>query len=63
MDIVEFNNKSDTLTEKYAPSTVKEIIGAKRQVYALVEWIKKYNVNAKINLQKQNSKKTGKKST
>jgi hypothetical protein len=61
MDIVEFNNKSDTLTEKYAPSTVKEIIGAKRQVYALVEWIKKYNVNAKINLQKQNSKKTGKK--
>jgi hypothetical protein len=61
MDIVEFNKESDTLTEKYAPSNINEIIGAKRQVHALAEWIKKYNISAKINLQKHNNKKSGKK--
>lgn len=61
MDIVTFDKNSEILTEKYAPSNIKEIIGAKRQVYALVEWLKLYNKNASMNLQKQNNKKNGKK--
>lgn len=59
MNIVEFDKESSTLTEKYAPTNIKEIIGSKRQVYALVEWLKNYTINAKINLKKQNSKKSG----
>jgi hypothetical protein len=61
MDIVEFNKDSNILTEKYAPTNLKEIIGTKKQIYALVEWLKKYNQNAKINIQKHNNKKSGKK--
>ena len=61
MDILTFNQKTNSLIEKYSPITIKDIIGSKRQVYALKEWIKKYNKNAKINLQKQSNKKPGKK--
>jgi hypothetical protein len=61
MDIVKFDTNTNILTEKYAPSDIKNIIGAEKQVRDLTEWLKKYNDNANINLQKQNNKKTGKK--
>jgi hypothetical protein len=61
MDIIKFNKHSDILTEKYAPTQIKDIIGAKRQVYALIEWLKKYSYNASANLKKKNNKKNGKK--
>lgn len=61
MDIITFNKDSNILTEKYAPTKIKEIIGSKRQVYAIVDWLKKFRGNAKMNLQKQNNKKKGKK--
>ena len=61
MDIISFNNNSSVLTEKYAPTKITDIIGAKRQVYAIVDWLKKYKNNSAINLNKINSKKNGKK--
>ncbi len=61
MDIIKFNRNSNILTEKYAPTNVKEIIGCKKQVYALMHWLKKYNAMAGENLKRQNTKKTGKK--
>ena len=61
MDIIKFNNKSHTLTEKYAPKKISEIIGAKKQIYMLVDWLNKYEMNAKLIIKKQNTKKIGKK--
>lgn len=61
MDIVEFKGNSSTLFDKYAPKNIKDIIGCRKQVYALVDWLKHYETNAKCNLKLQHSKKTGKK--
>lgn len=63
MDIVEFKLKqnADNLFEKYAPTNISEIIGCKKQVYALVEWLKNYRTNARKNLTLQENKKNGKK--
>ena len=61
MNIISFNKNSESLTEKYAPTNINEIIGARRQVYALVDWLKKYNMNAEANTPKT-IKKVGKKS-
>jgi broad-specificity NMP kinase len=62
MDIIKFNNKSHTLTEKYAPEKISDIIGAKKQINMLVDWLDNYNINAKLNIKKQKTKKVGKKS-
>jgi hypothetical protein len=59
MNIVEFNKKTDILTEKYAPNKINNIIGAKRQVALLIDWLNNYTKNATMNLEKK--KKTGKK--
>jgi hypothetical protein len=61
MDIIQFNNKSDILLEKYAPKNINDIIGSKRQISFLMDWLNKYNTNAKDNLKKMNSKKNGRK--
>lgn len=61
MDIVEFKNDTYTLFDKYAPKIINDIIGCRKQVYALVDWLKNYENNAKINLKLQLSKKNGKK--
>jgi len=61
MDIVEFKKNTYTLFDKYAPKKIKDIIGCRKQVYALVEWLKNYENNAKANLKLQHSKKNGKK--
>ncbi|VBB18088.1 replication factor C large subunit [Yasminevirus sp. GU-2018] len=61
MDILEFKKDPDTLFDKYAPKNIREIIGCKKQVYALVDWLKKYEANAFANLKAQASKKNGKK--
>lgn len=61
MDIIKFDEISDNLMEKYAPINIKQIIGAERQLKALVIWLKKYEKNAIENLKKQNNKKIGKK--
>ena len=61
MDIIEFKKETFTLFDKYAPKNIKDIIGCKKQVYALVDWLKHYETNAKSNLQLQFSKKKGKK--
>lgn len=53
MDIITFNKDSNILTEKYAPTNIKEIIGAERQVYAIVNWLKSFRANAKISLERQ----------
>lgn len=62
MDIIELNNKSISLAEKYAPKKIKDIIGSKIQVNALVSWLEDYEKNARINLKKLSLKQTGKKS-
>lgn len=61
MEIIKFNKNSDNLIEKYAPVNIKDIIGAKRQKYAIVEWLKKYDDNARIHFRKQEDKKNIKK--
>jgi DNA polymerase III delta prime subunit len=61
MDILEFKKNTNTLFDKYAPKQIKDIIGCRKQVYALVEWLKNYENNAKTNLKLQYSKKNGKK--
>jgi hypothetical protein len=57
MDIIEFNKKSKNLVEKYAPTTIEDIIGARRQVVELESWLFRYNMNARKNLAKQDTKK------
>lgn len=57
MNIIKLNIESNILTEKYAPSNSKEIIGCKKQKYAIIDWLKKYRTNAKLNLIKNNNKK------
>ncbi len=67
MDIITFNNESNILIEKYAPTKISEVIGSKKQIYELVEWLKKYKHIAHQNLQKiiekekEKEKKSGKK--
>lgn len=61
MDIVNFKQNADNLFEKYAPTQINEIIGCKKQVYALIEWLKNYKINAKKNIALQENKKNGKK--
>lgn len=57
MDIVEFNKDSTNLVEKYAPISKDDIIGTQRQVHALESWLKKYEINARINLAKHDNNK------
>lgn len=61
MDIIDFSEKPSTLFDKYAPKTIPQIIGAKRQVYALVDWLKNYEKNAIMNTKDNDDKKKGKK--
>jgi chromosomal replication initiation ATPase DnaA len=61
MDILEFNEDSDNLIEKYAPSKISDLVNSPKQIAILREWLKNYENNAKMNLQKINDKKTGKK--
>ena len=65
MDIITFNNGSNILIEKYAPTKLSEVIGSKKQIYELVEWLKKYKHIAQQNLQKiiekEKEKKNGRK--
>lgn len=56
MDIITFNNESNILIEKYAPTKISEIIGSKKQIFELVEWLKKYKHIAHQNLLKINEK-------
>lgn len=61
MDIIEFKKEFDTMFDKYAPKKISDIIGCKKQVYALVEWLKNYETNAIANIKLQNNKKDNKK--
>ena len=54
MEILEFNSDADTLLEKYTPKKVGDIIGSRRQVYALGMWLKNFKKNA-IENHKMNS--------
>lgn len=63
MDIVEFNTKSSVLFDKYAPVKINDIIGAKKQVQSLIDWLKNYEQNAKLNtisISNKTNKKTRK---
>ena len=61
MEIIEFDNNSKSLFEKYAPKNIKEIIGSNKQVGLLVGWLNNYELNSAINIKQQRKKKAGKK--
>ena len=65
MDIIEFKKDSCSLFDKYAPKSIADILGCKKQVNAIVNWLKNYEANAKINIEslsiKKNKIKTRKK--
>lgn len=64
MEIIDLNRQDDILINKYSPRRINEIIGSKRQVDALVEWLKGFNKNAKIHKVVSNAgKKTRKRKT
>lgn len=60
MDIIDIKQDS-TLFDKYAPKKISEIIGCRKQKGALIDWLKKYEENAELNLIAQKNKKNGKK--
>jgi len=57
MEILTFDKNSNILTEKYAPTNIKQIIGSKRQVIALVDWLDNFNKNASIHAKSIEDKK------
>jgi len=61
MEIVTFNKKSENWIQKHAPTKIDEIIGSKKQVGQIIDWLKKFKTNKVVNLKKKESKKNGKK--